>query len=78
MSYIKNVLVGVDQLFTTIVGGYPDETLSSYAYRMQQQGKPWGFMARVINWIFFWQSNHCRGAFRDERERRQYPPELRA
>jgi hypothetical protein len=76
-NYIRNILIGLDQWVTTWVGGHPDETLSSYAYRLKVQGKPFGFMCDAINAIFWWQSNHCRGAYRDERERRQMPPELR-
>ncbi len=25
MSYLKNVLIGIDQLGTTVIGGFPDE-----------------------------------------------------
>lgn len=27
--YFWNVLIGIDQLFNAILGGYPDETISS-------------------------------------------------
>jgi len=76
-TYLVNILIALDQLGTTLVGGWPDETLSSYAWRLHLQGKPMGWTHRVINAIFWWQSNHCRGAYRDEAERRQMPPELR-
>lgn len=29
MSYIKNILIGIDQLGNTLIGGAPDETISS-------------------------------------------------
>lgn len=77
MAYVKNVLIGIDQLATTLIGGYPDETLSSYAHRMHRQGKPFGFMRNVINAIFFWQDDHCQQAYESERQRSQMPPELR-
>lgn len=75
--YILNVLIGIDQLFTTLLGGFPDETMSSYAYRMAIQRKPFGFMRNLIDSLFFWQPDHCRLAYLDEVKRRQMPPELR-
>ena len=72
---LKQVLIALDQLVNTLIGGWADETISSRAYRRHVDGRPgW---ANLINRIFYWQSNHCRGAYRDERERRQYPPEFR-
>lgn len=78
-SYILNVLIGLDQFLTTLVAGEPDETLSSYAWRMERQGKPWGHVTRPsIDWLMSWyEPNHCRRAYGAERERTQLPPELR-
>lgn len=59
MRYLLRVLVAIDQLGTALLGGYPDETLSSYAWRLAKQGKPFGFMRNVIDWVFFWDDNHC-------------------
>jgi hypothetical protein len=66
-------------LITTIVGGYPDESLSSYAYRLDKQGKPWGrFWRPIIDGLFWWQSKpHCAEAYIEERLRYQMPPVLR-
>ena len=78
IKYIINILIAIDQLGTTLVGGYPDETLSSYAYRLLQQGKPGGkIFVPIINRIFFWQRDHCKGAYEEERLRLQFPPILR-
>lgn len=72
--YIKQNLIAFDQLVNTLLCGMADETLSARAYRMQEKGhKYWGWTASFINKLFFWQANHCRGAWRDEIERRQYP-----
>lgn len=78
MQYIINILIAIDQLFTTVIGGYPDETLSSYAYRLKQQDK-WGgrIFVPFINKLFFWQPNHCKYAYECERLRLQFPPILR-
>lgn len=78
-TYTLNVLIGFDQLITTLIGGDPDETLSSYAWRMEVQDKPWGRITRPgIDWLMSWyEPNHCRRAYRAERMRTQFPPELR-
>jgi len=79
--YIIHILIALDQLITTLIGGYPDESLSSYAYRMNVQRKPWGRVWRpVIDWLFSWQrlpDGHCSAAYDEERKRLQYPPILR-
>lgn len=77
ITYLRNVLIALDQLGTALLGGYPDETLSSYAWRLERQGKPFGFMRKVIDALFFWQDNHCYRSMLAERQRLQVPPELR-
>ena len=76
-TYIINVLIALDQLVNALVGGWPDETLSSYSYRIHRDGKPWGFLMKVIDRLFWWQPNHCYTAYLLEQSRRQFPPELR-
>jgi hypothetical protein len=78
-QYLLHILIALDQLGTTLLGGFPDETMSSYAYRMDQQGKPYGKIFRpFIDWLFSWDINeHCKAAYLEERERLQMPPELR-
>lgn len=75
--YLLNLLIGIDQLVTTIIGGWPDETLSSYAHRLYVRGKPGGFMRNVINRLFWWQADHCLAAYQDEISRSQLPRSLR-
>lgn len=76
--YIVNLLIAVDQVFTALLGGFADETMSSYAFRLERQRKLGGRLMRpVIDTIFFWMPNHCRDAYEAEVERRQMPPELR-
>lgn len=74
------ILIGIDQLVTTLIGGYPDETLSSYAWRLRQQRKPMGWTADAIDWLFlalFNQAEHCLKSHLQERYRAQMPPSLR-
>jgi hypothetical protein len=76
-DYLLNVLIAIDQLGTALLGGFPDETLSSYAYRMEVQRKPAGVFRRVIDALFWFQPQHCYKAYLSERNKRQMPPELR-
>ena len=69
------VLVAIDQLLNTLIGGMADETLSARAYRRYLRGKPW--LSRIINFMFFWQDNHCKTAYESELANRQLPSEYR-
>lgn len=69
------ILVALDQLINTLIGGYADETLSSRAHRRRLRGK--GGVAWVIDHIFFWQDEHCKTAYESELERAQLPVEFR-
>ena len=76
MIYGKKVLIAVDQLVNAIVGGWPDETLSSRCYRWARDGvRAWPL--RVVDGLFFWEKEHCKSSYRSERLGRQSPPELR-
>lgn len=70
------VLLAIDQLANTLVGGYADESLSSHAWRMHARGKTnvWRWL---IDHLFFWQEEHCYQAYLSEKERTQLPPEFR-
>lgn len=76
MSYWKKVLIAVDQLANALLAGWPDETISSRAWRWEQDGvRAWP--RRLIDRLFFWEPNHCHESYVSEREGRQLPPELR-
>ena len=71
-QYFLNLLIALDQVGTTVVGGRPDETMSSYAYRMRALGKPWGFLATWIDAgarVIFGQCDHCYKAYLWDRAR---------
>jgi len=44
-----------------LCNGSPDETLSGRAYRQGflQGGKGWNRTRKVINFVVFWQTDHC-------------------
>lgn len=78
MTYAKAVLVALDQLVNAVLGGWPDETLSSRCWRWHRDGvRSWpcrvlDFLARRLG-----DDSHCRESYYSEREGRQLPPELR-
>lgn len=76
MTYGKAVLIAVDQLVNALLAGWPDETLSSRAWRWEQDGvRSWP--RKLIDRLFFWEKQHCFQSYQSEREGRQLPPELR-
>lgn len=77
MIYPLRVLIAINQLGAALLGGWPDEVMSSYAHRLHAAGKPFGWTRHVINWLFFWQDDHCRQAYEEEQRRYQMPPALR-
>lgn len=76
MTWGKAVAVAFDQLVNAFCGGWPDETLSSRAWRWELAGKR-SWPRKVIDRLFFWESEHCRESYESELARRQWPPELR-
>ena len=75
-SYGKSVAIAVDQLINAILGGWPDEAISSVAHRLDRDGiRSWP--RKLIDGLFFWEKEHCKNSYESERLRRQLPPELR-
>lgn len=75
MTYLLNVLIAFDQLINTLIGGYPDETLSASAWLGEQQGRiiP-KIMRPVIDFLFLpFESDHCRRAYESELNHTQRP-----
>lgn len=64
MTYIRRVLIAIDQLGNTITGGDPDETISSRTGKAAIAGKRWALiLERIINAIFLHltgERDHCR------------------
>ena len=61
MNPLLKALVWADRVVNVITGGNSRETLSSRAHRMDVKDQPyWGWTAKFINALFFWQPGHCR------------------
>ena len=71
LKYITNVLIGFDQFINTIFLGFPDETISSRAWRCKDANSFWSVMHSLINKLFFFQKDHCHKAYLAELERKQ-------
>ena len=70
-AILMRLAIGFDQLLNALLGGDIDETLSSRAYRRTRTGsRKWQRIESAINAVFFWQHEHCRESFRNERQRR--------
>jgi hypothetical protein len=58
-KYIFNLLISLDQLGNSILGGDPDETISSRLGKNYQGS----WMERFVDWMFRKKtSNHCENA----------------
>lgn len=76
----KQILIAIDQLINTLIGGKADETLSARAHRMREKKqRVWGWTADAIDLLFFWQKddqgqrNHCHRSYLSEVNRSQLP-----
>ena len=73
LTYLKRVAVAEDQFDNALLGGYPDETISSRAGRNRDKWY-WKPLYKALDTLL---PNHCENAVKDERDRKHEPPELR-
>jgi hypothetical protein len=66
--HFLRVLIAIDQLFNAILGGYPDETISSRAAKAELRGDKWGcVLCKLLAYV---DKNHCEKVIeRDEGKR---------
>jgi hypothetical protein len=77
-AYFWRIFVGLTQLLNTVLGGWPDESVSSRVWRLEQQGNAAARWARrSVDAAFFWQTEHCATAYQLERSRYRLPPIFR-
>ncbi|MBU3825196.1 MAG: hypothetical protein H9917_10295 [Candidatus Oceanisphaera merdipullorum] len=70
-SLLLRLAIGFDQLLNALLGGDIDETLSSRSYRRARDGSlKWQRVESAVNAAFFWQKEHCRASYLNERQRR--------
>jgi len=79
--YLLCNLIALSQLGNTLLGGYPDESMSARAWRSRDALL--GSMARaVIDWFFHTitrgkDRRHCHDAYESEKARWQLPAHYR-
>lgn len=70
MTYFKNILIAISQLFNSLLFGYPDETLSARAYRKSFERNQLFtvimFCLDLIFFVFTLKLNHCKRAYEAE------------
>lgn len=74
---MRQVLIAIDQLFNTLLGGWADETLSARSWRLRETSKRWKVAHRVIDALFFFEKDHCYNSYVSEAMRNQLPVEYR-
>jgi hypothetical protein len=74
---LKQILIAVDQLGNTLLGGWADETISARSWRLQHK-RHWAYARALIDKIFFWEPGHCEKAHQSELERRHVHPSMRS
>ena len=72
-QHLFNLAIATDQWINTLFGGSPDETLSARAYRKQPYSFFWLAVDMTLNFIFFWEEDHCKASYNSELERKHLP-----
>ena len=75
-SYIQNLGIAVDQLFSALLGYPCDLTLSALFQRWHMKGKR-SWPRKLTNMLFFWQDDHCETAYKSEMDRLHLPADMR-
>ena len=60
-KYLFNILISIDQMVNTILGGSPDECISSRAFEHYPK------LANFINWLFR-NPEHCKHSEENEND----------
>lgn len=64
-KYIWNILIAIDQLANTVLGGDPDETISSRAGKYVREGRGW-FPCVLCKLLHFIDKNHCEKSIEED------------
>ena len=62
-KYFWNILISIDQLFNTIFGGDPDETVSSRSGKRQHEQSWAKYLCKFLNWI---DTDHCKKSIEED------------
>jgi hypothetical protein len=65
-QYLQNLFIAVYELINAIRLADTDETISSRSRRVC----PNSYIVIVLDWLFFWQSNHCHKSIEPDEGKR--------
>lgn len=66
-NYFRAILISIDQLLNTLLGGWPDETISSRLGKKARKGNRWAQVACwLIGKVFFRNTRHCSEAIEED------------
>jgi len=80
---LKQLLIAIDQLLNCFIGlfiggSWADETWSARSWRQSVDvGGKWNTIRKLIDRLFWWDTNHCYESWRSEKLRLQSPPSER-
>jgi hypothetical protein len=72
-QYFYNLAVCISQLLSTTLGGEPDVSISqrtAQAYLFHGKGTWWEIQMNLIDFIVFWEKNHCLNSIKGEKNTR--------
>ena len=82
MHNLKQLAIAIDQLLNVLIScvlreqAWADMTLSAQAYRWEKYNIR-SYPRKIIDFIFFWEIEHCKQSYESEIDRLQSPPETR-
>ena len=66
-TYIRRILISIDQLLNTVLGGWPDETISSRLGKKARKGNRYAKVACwLIGKLLFSNTSHCSDAIEED------------
>jgi hypothetical protein len=77
MNYWLAIRVAISRLLNATLCGYSGEMLSARAYRLRNKSLFWGITKEILDTVFWWQLEHCKGCYHFEEENRDKPEEYR-
>ena len=77
MKYGLAFRVAVSRLVNALLFGYSGEMLSARAYRLRNKSFFWGVTMEVLDTVFFWQLEHCKGCYEFEKNGLDRPKDYR-
>jgi hypothetical protein len=60
------IALAKDQVYNAVIGGHIDEKISSRAWRLKDTSKRWHYARILIDWLFWFDKDHCQKSFKNE------------